>query len=151
MLRLRNVAPPDCLQWLAIQWGDNTFKCSQSPCHNINSLSGIHIILTLLYYRFIVTFYLRLRSTPFLSPLSCLNSSILGLTFLDLPSDNKYSDVNVSCLYLSATVLKSLSLLLIVRHLVHILLVLWLLGSMFGLDCTFILPINHFQILSKSF
>lgn len=95
-----------------------------------NYLSRINFILPLLCYSLVLTFYLRHSSAPFLSPLSCLNSSILGLTFLDLLSDDEHSDGNTNRSYLSAAVLKSLSLLLIVRHCVHIVLSLCLLISL---------------------
>lgn len=65
-------------------------------------------MLPLLYYSFVLMFYLTHSSAPFLSPLSCPNSSILGLNFLDLLSDNEHSDVNTNCSYLSGAVLKSL-------------------------------------------
>lgn len=51
----------------------------------------------------------------------------------------------MSCWYLSAAVLKSLPLLLIVRHGVHIVLSLCLLRSVFGLDSVFISPIIIFR------
>lgn len=110
-----------------------------------NYLSRISFILPLLCYSLVLTFYLRHSSTSFLSPLICLNSSILGLTFPDLLSENEHSDVNTNCSYLAAVVLKSLSLLLIVRHCVHIVLCLCLLISLFGWESVFISPLIFFR------